>query len=106
MIKKYTEYIKENLAYTDFFGKKVSHNDALKEKIRNHITQIIVDVLNISEKDFKRYDQVIEYVKDMCEKNTEIYIGAEKFYNNGKRLQSYAEIIYDKYFHNNLPTII
>ena len=102
MIKKYDEYIKESLGYTSFFGKEVSHKDALKKRIRDLVTQIIVDELDISEKDFSRYDQVMEDVKDICDNNTEIYTDAENFYNTGKRLEMYAETIYDKYFVNKI----
>jgi len=102
-IIKYNNYIKENLSYKTIFGKEVTHNEALQKRIRDLITQIVVDEVNISEKDFTRYDQVIENVKSICDDNVEIYEEAQNFYENKKRLNYLAEKIYDEYFkYNNI----
>lgn len=98
MLKKFDNFINEDMSYTDFFGKNVTHDEALQKRVRSLITNIITDELGISEKSFKQYDNVIEDVKTVCDKNTEIYEKANEYYSNGKRLQYVAEIIYDEFF--------
>ena len=105
-IKKFDEFekINETMEYTSFFGKKVSHESALQKRIRDLISNIIMDELKISEKSFKQYDQVIEIVKDVCGKNEKIYEESEEYYTDGKRLNFLAEKVYDEYF-KTLPTL-
>ena len=74
----------------------------LFRSIFNSLRPLIVDENLISEKDFSRYEQVMEDVKDICENNSEIYEDADKYYKNGKRLEMFAEIIYDTYFINKI----
>lgn len=100
MLKNFNNFINEGMGYTNFFGKKVSHEEALQKRTRDLITQIVVDVAGISEKSFTQYDQVIENVKDMCDRNPEIYKKSEEYYSKGKRLEYFAEKIYDKYFNS------
>jgi hypothetical protein len=90
----------ESMGYTDFFGKKISHEDALHKSIRDYIVNIMMDDLHISEKSFKEIDNLIEKVKNICNKNPEIYEQAEEYYQSGKRLNLLAEKIYDEYFKN------
>jgi len=98
-IKKFNE-LNESMGYTDFFGKKVSHEDALHKSIRDYIVNIAMDDLHISEKSFKEVDNVIDKVKNICNKNPEIYEQTEEYYKSGKRLNLLAEKIYDEYFKN------
>lgn len=90
----------KSLEYEDFFGEIISHDDALKERIRSELSSIIMDELKISEKSFSQIDEVFKTVKDMCEE-TSIYSETNDLYNNKKRLKYIAEMMYDKYFVNN-----
>lgn len=96
-IKRF-EKVFEDMSYTTIFGNKISHNEALEKRIRDNIVSIIVDELGISEKSFKQYDNVIEEVKQLCNDNPEIYEKSQKYYENNKRLELLAELMYDKYF--------
>lgn len=89
--------INESLDYTDLFGKKVSHEEALRKNIEDKITQIVVDEFGISEKSFDLYDQAIDLVKSICIGNEEIYEEANKYYTQNKRLEYLAEKIYEEY---------
>jgi hypothetical protein len=91
----------QDLSYKEFFSnKKVSHEDALKERIRGLLANIIADEKNISEKSFKLYDEVINHVKsDFSDK---MFAEANMMYNQNKRLKYIAELLYDKYFKDDL----
>lgn len=91
----------ESMGYTDFFGKNISHEEALQKRIRDLITNIITDERGISEKAFSAYDSVIDEVKNICAENPEIYEIANECYNQNKRLELAAEYVYSKYFKNN-----
>ena len=95
---KYLKKFNENMEYTTIFGKEVSHNEALEKRIRDCITSIVVEELGISEKAFQKYDNVMEKVKELCDNKPEIYEDAQNYYENNKRLELLAEIVYDKYF--------
>lgn len=97
-MKKFTEKINEakDLSYETFFGVKVSHIESLHKKIRDQITHILMNEQEISEKDFTNVDRIVSNVKDIF--NPDIYKEVEMLYNNNKRLNYIAEIIYDKYF--------
>ena len=98
MIKKFNEYnINENMGYKSFFGKEVSHEDALQDRIRSLIIHIVTEERNISEKSLSKYDEVIDEVKNICNDNPEIYQEAQIFYDKKKRLNLLAEQVYDKY---------
>lgn len=88
----------ESLAYTNFFGKQVSHEDALHSRIRDLISNIVMEERGISEKAFSSVDNVMAEVKNVCETNPEIYEEAQKFYDKRIRLEGLAEQIYQKYF--------
>jgi len=94
------ESLNESMAYKDFFGKQISHEEALHKSIRDDILDIVCEVNYISEKDFKKIDLIIKKVKEICEVNPEIYEKAEEFYSKGKRLELLAEEMYEKYFKN------
>lgn len=106
MIKLFTQHISENLSYTDIFGKIHTHDEVLKQNVIDRITQIIIDELGLSEKNFKQYDIVSSYVKNIFENETELYDEAVDYYNNEKRIELFAEIIYDKYFRQNINNIL
>lgn len=92
------EALNENMRYRDFFGKEISHENALQKRIRDLIVGIIVEERGISEKSFSLYDSVIDEVKEICDRNPNIYEEAQKYYENGQRLNLLAEDIYQKYF--------
>jgi len=101
MIKKYNKFIEilnENLSYTNFFGKEITHEHAIKKRIKSLITNIAIEENSISEKDFTKYDNVINLVNDICDQNEEIYLEANIFYNKNKRLQFLAEKVWEEYF--------
>lgn len=82
----------KDLSYTDFFGKQVSHKKALINQVQSCIVDILADEKSISEKDFKRYDQIIKSAKEYIDYNK-----IEKLYNSGKRINYIAELLYDEY---------
>ena len=96
-MKKFSKILEnKDLSYTSFFGKKISHNDTLKDSICNNIIEIIREENNISEKSFKEYDKIVNDVKS---KFNEIMLNeSKKLYNKGKRIKYISEILYDKYF--------
>ena len=96
-MKKFTEKINEakDLSYETFFGEKVPHIESLHKKIRNQITDILMNEQEISEKDFTNVDRIKSIVKDKF--NSDIYKEVEILYNSNKRLNYIAEYIYDKY---------
>ena len=100
-MKNYKNF-NENLGYKTIFGKEVTHNEALQKRIRDNITQIIIEEKQISEKDFTRSEEVMNNVKNFCNENKSIYVEADDYYKNNKRLELLAEITYDKYFKNNI----
>jgi len=100
-LKLVNESLNENMSYTSFLGKEVSHDEALQKSIRDSITHVITDERKISEKAFEAYDSVMEEVKNMCLANPEIYKQAEEYYKEGKRLSLLAEEVYEKYFKSN-----
>lgn len=97
-MKKFSDKINEgkDLSYETFFGKKITHIDALHKRIRDLITNIIMDEQEVSEKDFTNVDRIMKEVNDKL--NSDIYKEVETLYNNNKRLNYIAEIIYEKYF--------
>ena len=97
MKKIVRESLNESMSYQDFFGKTVTHENAIQTKIRNFIVDIIMEERGISEKAFSSIDDVILEVKNMCEKNPEVYEEAES-YNQKRRFNLLAEEIYEKYF--------
>ena len=73
MKKLVAESLNENMGYTDFFGKKVSHDESLQKDVRDWISNIVMDERGISEKAFGSVDDVMNEVKQLCEKHPEIY---------------------------------
>lgn len=82
-----------DLSYVSFFGKKVNHNDALKDKVSSSLCHIIADHTNTSEKEFKGYDIIMKKADKLAEENFE---KISKLYNDGKRIAYIAELIFDE----------
>ena len=98
-MKTFSDKLNEaSMAYTDFFGKKISHEAALAKTIKDDITQVIVDDRKISEKAFESYDKVIQEVKQFISEHPEILEKANNYYKEGRRLQFLAEEVFDTYF--------
>lgn len=67
----------------------------------DHIVYIICNEKHISEKNFKEYDNIINYTKEIFDINEEIINDINDFEIDDKRYEYCAEYIYNKYF--NLP---
>ena len=92
-IKLY-ENFRQDLSYIDFFGKQVSHEDALKKSIQDGISEILREEGGISEKDFTNYDRVIEEAKKILSR-PDVLEKIQKLHSDGKRSSYISEIIYD-----------
>ena len=89
----------KSLAYKSFFGDSVSHEEELKKRISDSITDIIMEQEKVSEKSFSKVDDIIKRVNDFF--TPEILAKSEKLYQSGKRINYISEILYDEYFHTN-----
>ncbi len=107
MIKKFKDFDpineSENLCYTSFFGKNISHDEAFRKRIEDDVIGIITDENGISEKAFGKYGDVIDMVRndmteDMCQE-------AQEIWKSGKRLRYVGEMMYEKYFKPNESTV-
>lgn len=96
-IRKFSS-LNENMGYKTIFGKEVSHEEALQKRIRSLVIHIIMEERGISEKSFRKIDEVIKEVDDIFNKNMNLYDDAQQYYESGKRLQWLAEQIYYEYF--------
>lgn len=85
----------KDLSYKSFFGEEVSHMESLKNQIKSNIINIIMYENNISEKDFKKIDNIIVDI------NEDILKEADLLYKENKRINYISEILYDKYFKDN-----
>lgn len=83
----------KNLAYETIFGKKHTHEEALKSMIIGSLSEIIREENNVSEKDFQKYEQIITQSNDII--THEVFETISEMYNSGKRVQYIAEYIYD-----------
>lgn len=88
----------KDLSYQNLWGdkKKISHVDALKERVIGNIIDIIADENKVSEKSFEAYDKIIKNVNDNF--SNEMFNLSKQMYNEGKRLSYISEFLYDKYF--------
>lgn len=87
----------KDLSYS-FFREEISHIDSLISNVRNSIIEIIREERGVSEKSFKQYDEIINFVKEKF--NEEMKNESIELYNKGKRIDYIAEMLYDKYFNN------
>jgi hypothetical protein len=85
----------KDLSYNKFFGGKVSHKDALKERIKGFITDIVMDENKVSEKSFEQVDKIIKEVNDSFTK--QMFDVSIDMYNNGKRIRYISEFLFDTY---------
>ena len=89
----FEEFLKEELTIevdlelTNVFNKEYSYT----ELVLNHWVNILCEVNNISEKDFKNVDATINYVKTLTENNEEIDDIIAEFEPDNKRYQYCAE---------------
>lgn len=100
-MKKFSQINENNvrdLSYTSFFGKKINHLDSLKERVINSIVEIIREERGISEKSFKEYDEIINFVKDIFD--NDMLERSSLLYKQGKRISYISEILYDESFKN------
>jgi len=75
-----------------------NYNPTYLDKVISYITEIIRETNRISEKDFKRYDDIIQSTKLAINNNKEInniILDHEKM---DYRCNYSAEIIYDRFF--------
>lgn len=95
-MKTFDDFINEGLEYTDFFGKQVSHKEALLDKVKSHLIHILAEERQISEKDFTRYDQIMDEATAYLSSDPVLINEANTFYESNRRLQLLAEMIYEK----------
>ena len=88
----------KDLSYTSFFGKKVSHKEALRKDLLDGILHILMQEENISEKDFSRIDGAMDRVNRKIDNN--LLVETELHLQSGKRMQIFYEIKYDEIFRN------
>jgi hypothetical protein len=87
----------EDMSYTDFFGKKVSHDEALEKRLCDLITYIIEDEEKISEMDWTCTEWAMQEAKGIVEDDKEAMKKAQEYYDSGKRLNLLAENMYAMY---------
>lgn len=92
----------KDLSYKNFFGEKISHEDALLSKISSMLSSIIMEERNISEKSFSKIENIMKEVKELVSKNKDEFLSqGNKYLNSNKRLNLLAEEIYDKFLNIN-----
>ena len=97
-MRKFSKIVEnKDLSYS-FLGKNISHIDSLISNVIDSIIEIIREEKGVSEKSFKQYDEIINFVKEKF--NEEMKNESIELYNNGKRIDYIAEMLYDKYFNN------
>jgi hypothetical protein len=97
-MKKFSKIIKESkdLSYNTIFGKSVSHDQELKNRIISYIVDILMEENGVSEKSYSKVDEIVTNVKNVF--TEELFIETQSLYNQNKRLKFIAEILYDKYY--------
>lgn len=95
-MKLVKESLNEQMAYS--FYEAPSDEDRVNKKLRDILTNIIMDERQISEKSFSEVDQISKEVKDFCDSKPIIYTKARLYDQAKKRLQFLAEKIYERYF--------
>lgn len=68
------------------------------DNVFDNIFNIICEENNISEKNFKKIDNVRNYLESYFDNNQEILLEIDKLKNKDYRYNYIAEILYDKYF--------
>jgi len=95
-MKLVKESLNEQMAYS--FYETQSDDDRVNKRLRDILTNIIMDERQISEKSFSEVDQISKEVKDFCDSKPIIYTKARLYDQAKKRLQFLAEKIYERYF--------
>ena len=105
-MKLVKESLNEQMAYS--FYEAPSDEDRVNKKLRDILTNIIMDERQISEKSFSEVDQISKEVKDFCDSKPIIYTKA-RLYDQAKKSILYMESsfkefiffvwVYIKYFY-------
>lgn len=92
-MKKYNQFINESI--NDIFNKKYTYTD----RVKDDLIGILMEVQRISEKDFKKIDNIVELVKNYLSENDikNIILDCEQ---NNKRPRLCAELIYNDIIKN------
>lgn len=88
----------KDLSYKTVFGKNVSHEEELKNRIKGSIINIIMEEEMVSEKSFKKIDEISNRVNTILDEN--LFLLASKMYAEGKRIKYIAEMLYEGYIKN------
>lgn len=92
-VKLYEEW---SLDLKAIFNKEYTYVDAVK----NHLHDIICDEKGVSEKSFKKVDQITDYLKKYFLTNQELLSICDEYSSDKKRPELCAEIIYYENFSN------
>lgn len=92
-MKKYNQFINESI--NDIFNIKYTYTD----RVKDDLIGILMDIERISEKDFKKIDNIVELVKNYLSENEVKSIISECEQNN-KRSRLCAELIYNDIIKN------
>lgn len=92
-MKKYNQFINESIG--DIFNRKYTYSD----RVKDDLIGILMEVQRISEKDFKKIDNIVELVKNYISENDikNIILDCEQ---NNKRSRLCAELIYNDIIKN------
>ena len=94
----------KDLSYKHMFKGKISHEDALKERVKSDLISIIMEEEGVSEKSFSSVDKIISDVDKFY--TEEIFKISNEMYNQGKRTNYIAEFLYDEYYKSNISESI
>ena len=99
-MKKFSNIIteKKSMAYTNFFGKKISHQESIQKEIRDKVYYILAQERSISEKDFTNSDILSKEILEFFNTRPDLYLKADEYYQSNKRLELLAEEIYQEHF--------
>lgn len=90
----------KDLSYKNMFTGKVSHEDALKERIKSSIVNIVMEENSVSEKSFKKVDEIVKDVNEFYDE--QMFSISNEMYNQDKRINYIGEFLYDKYYKKNI----
>lgn len=92
-IKRVNEFkLNEEISYEQLGMTAPTYSD----NVRSHIHYILSNERGISEKDFRRSDELTSEIKEIV-KNDDIIDIISEFEQNGKRKEYCAETIYDNF---------
>lgn len=96
-INEFLGPVGHDFSYTDFFGNKVSHQDAIFKKISSGLTRIAMEEKSVSEKDFSRIDEIMKIVDSLIAETPEVLERFEYMLSIGKREEYATEILWDEF---------